>query len=158
MEGCAGLWCYLFVYLYNLYVQVCTSLSIILSFSNNKLITQRQPTGHRRQINGYFLFTFGLRFQLMWFLNKEELIVGSNLKGWVKKKDKMPLHWFTFWKSNQFSTLIQRHRIDFLGWNYKETTLTRPVFTQWEENRMSDKGPFSSSHISEFIHTMMSNA
>ena len=33
----------------------------------------------------------------------------------------------TFCKSNQFSMLIQSHRIDFLGWNDVETTLIQPV-------------------------------
>jgi hypothetical protein len=37
----------------------------------------------------------------------------------------------TFWKYNQFSTLIQSHPIEFLGWNDVETTLIQPGFAQW---------------------------
>lgn len=44
----------------------------------------------------------------------------------------MPFYFDDFFcKSNQFSTLIQRRRIEFWGLKDVEATFVQPVFAQW---------------------------
>jgi hypothetical protein len=72
------------------------------------------------------LVEFSTNVNSTWNQQKRNHVIEFRLRfGW---KIGHGLTLMTFCKSNQFSMLIQRHHIDFLGWNNAGTMLIQPVF------------------------------
>lgn len=121
-----------------------------------------QPTVHRRQFKSLILISIWLSCQLTWIqreIHKQcHHAIGFRYKfGWKEKKKSLTL----MRKSNQFSTLLQRHHIIYLVemmWNNVDSTSFCPVRYQqrWYSNliRMFEPCPLVHGSNIQYIFEM----